>query len=85
MGVVESTLQVHRDERSERLKQETLFTLSPVGVGLLIDEYPSSESDARTNDELLWAEGGSSRSFGSFGSGPPRCVTHLAGSAPAKP
>jgi hypothetical protein len=25
-------------------------------VGVLIDEYPSSEGDARTNDELLWAE-----------------------------
>ena len=43
-------------ERAERRKHETLFKLSPVGVGLLIDEYPSSESDARTNEELLWAE-----------------------------
>jgi hypothetical protein len=47
---------VIESELSERRKHETLFKLSPVGVGLLIDEYPSSESDARTNDELLWAE-----------------------------
>jgi hypothetical protein len=43
-------------ELSERRKLETLFKLSPVGTGLLINEYPSSESEARTNDELLWAE-----------------------------
>ncbi len=43
-------------ELSERRKHETLFKLSPVGTGLLIDEYPSSERDARTNDELPWAE-----------------------------
>jgi hypothetical protein len=43
-------------ERSERRKHETLFKLSPAGVGLLVDEYPSSQADARTCDELLWAE-----------------------------
>ncbi len=43
-------------ERSERRKRETLFKLAPAGAGLLIDEYPSSERDARTNDELPWAE-----------------------------
>ena len=43
-------------EQSERRKHETLFKLAPAGAGSLIDEYPSSESDARTNDELLWAE-----------------------------
>jgi hypothetical protein len=43
-------------ERSERRKRETLFKLAPAGAGLLIDEYPSSESDARTDDESLWAE-----------------------------
>jgi hypothetical protein len=48
--------QTIESERAERRKHETLFRLSPVGMGLLIDEYPSSESDARTNDDLLWAE-----------------------------
>jgi hypothetical protein len=43
-------------ERSERRKRETLFKLAPNGAGLLIDEYPSSETAARTNDELPWAE-----------------------------
>jgi hypothetical protein len=43
-------------ERSERRKHEMLFRLAPAGAGLLIDEYPSSERDARTNDELPWAE-----------------------------
>ena len=44
-------------ERSERRKCETIFKLAPAGAGLLIDEYPSSEGDARTTDELRWAEG----------------------------
>jgi hypothetical protein len=43
-------------ERAERRKRETLFKLAPVMAGLLIDEYPSSERDARTSDEVLWAE-----------------------------
>jgi hypothetical protein len=48
--------QTIESERSERRKHETLFKLAPAGDGLLIDEYLSSERDARTSDELRWAE-----------------------------
>ncbi|MGA8530812.1 MAG: hypothetical protein WB622_13935, partial [Acidobacteriaceae bacterium] len=47
---------VTESERAERRNRETLFKLAPGGMGLLVDEYPSSEATARTNDELLWAE-----------------------------
>ncbi|MGC2619886.1 MAG: hypothetical protein WA414_12655, partial [Acidobacteriaceae bacterium] len=43
-------------QQSERRKRETLFRLAPVGEGLLVDDYPSSEASARTSDGLLWAE-----------------------------
>jgi hypothetical protein len=43
-------------ERSERRKHETLYKLAPAAAGLLVDEYPSDGGEARTREELLWAE-----------------------------
>jgi hypothetical protein len=40
----------------DRRKHEQLFRLSPCMVGLLVDEFPSSKLEARSSEELIWAE-----------------------------
>jgi hypothetical protein len=40
----------------ERPKHEQLFRLSPCMAGLLVDEFPSSKREARSAEELAWAE-----------------------------
>ena len=47
---------IELQDQVERRKHERLFRLAPCMDGLLVDEFPSSKREARSAEELSWAE-----------------------------